>query len=155
MPCRRSNAARHSAASSLRPGQLDSCRCSAIRKFAGSYWAVGIHTPYEMGCRVPTKWEAALSKARIEANPVAGIILCCCGCLVDVYEQYFERLSANAYIEALWQCHLAVTPWWPDGDPLQLIVGSCIGYINQEMNEDINYKKDESLMTRSTRKLLR
>lgn len=37
--------------------------------------------------------------ARIEANPVAGIILCCCGCLVDVYEQYFERLSANAYIE--------------------------------------------------------
>ena len=50
------------------------------------------HTPHEMGL---------LSKARIEANPVGGIILCCCGCFVDVYEKHFERLSANAYIEAL------------------------------------------------------
>eukprot|EP00438_Fugacium_kawagutii_P034130 Skav216728 [mRNA] locus=scaffold653:98995:99897:+ [translate_table: standard] len=36
--------------------------------------------------------------ARME-NPVGGIILCCCGCLVEVYEEHLEWLSANAYIE--------------------------------------------------------
>ncbi|CAK8985414.1 Aurora kinase [Durusdinium trenchii] len=37
--------------------------------------------------------------ARLEGNPVGSILNCCCGCFVDIYEQYFEKFSVNAYIE--------------------------------------------------------
>eukprot|EP00434_Breviolum_minutum_P018632 symbB.v1.2.016439.t1/scaffold1248.1/size129000/3 len=37
--------------------------------------------------------------ARMEGNPVSSIVFCCCGCFINLYTEYFERLSSTAFIE--------------------------------------------------------
>lgn len=69
-------------------------------------------------------------QARMEGNPVSSIVFCCCGCFINLYTEYFERLSSTAFIE-VWHSDGK----WVEGskeEPWQTPAGGDLGHWLEE-----------------------